>query len=193
MDKYVVNGGRPLIGEVTISGAKNAAVAILPATILAEGPCIIENIPNISDVSIIIRILYEMGAKVRRINKTTVEIDTTHITSPIVSYEMAKHMRASYYFIGALLGRYNYAKVSMPGGCDFGVRPIDQHVKGFETLGATVSTEYGMIEAQAEMLVGNQVFFDVVSVGAVSYTHLDVYKRQLLAEGEGMLLPLFIL
>lgn len=178
MDKYVVNGGRPLIGEVTISGAKNAAVAILPATILAEGPCIIENIPNISDVSIIIRILYEMGAKVRRINKTTVEIDTTHITSPIVSYEMAKHMRASYYFIGALLGRYNYAKVSMPGGCDFGVRPIDQHVKGFETLGATVSTEYGMIEAQAEMLVGNQVFFDVVSVGATINIMLAAVKAK---------------
>lgn len=176
MDKFVISGGRRLCGEVEISGAKNAAVAILPATILAETPCRIENIPNISDVTIIIDILKKLGAKVKHVNKTTVEIDSTHITQPVVPYDLARRMRASCYFLGALLGRFSHAQVSMPGGCDFGVRPIDQHIKGFEALGADISLECGMVEAHSMALHGNQIYLDVVSVGATVNIMLAAVK-----------------
>lgn len=167
MEKFIVEGGARLTGEVTIGGAKNAVVAIIPATILAKGRCVIENIPNISDVSILLKMLKEMGATVSFLNKTTVEIDTSCICNPVVSYELARHLRASYYFLGALIGRCNTASVSMPGGCHFGVRPIDQHIKGFESLGTTVTIDHGMINAQVEdNLVGSHIYFDVVSVGA---------------------------
>ena len=166
MDKFVINGGRRLTGEVTISGAKNAAVAILPATILVDGPCRIENIPNISDVTIILDILYELGATVKNINKSTIEIDTTNIRNTTVPSDPARRMRASAYFMGALLGKYSKAKVTLPGGCNFGVRPIDQHIKGFEALGALTSVDKGMLNVTADHLIGNQVYFDVVSVGA---------------------------
>ncbi len=166
MEKYVISGGVSLKGEVEISGAKNAAVAIIPATILSDGPCVIENIPSISDVSMIIRILYEMGAQVRMINKSTIEIDTTRITNPVVPYEMVRHMRASYYLLGALLGKFKNARVAMPGGCDFGVRPIDQHLKGFKSLGADYAIDHGMIDVHAESLIGSQIYFDMVTVGA---------------------------
>ena len=161
-----------------ISGAKNAAVAILPATILAEGPCVIENIPNISDVTLTAQILCEMGADVRLLDRTTLRIDTTHIHTQEVAYEMAKHMRASYYFLGSLLGRYNRAKVAMPGGCDFGVRPIDQHIKGFEALGASVNVEYGMIDATATSLVGSHIYLDVITVGATINIMLAAVKAK---------------
>ena len=176
MEKYIINGGNRLKGEVEISGAKNAAVAIIPATILAEGTCVIENIPSISDVSMIIRILYEMGASVKLINKSTVEINTAGIKTPVVPYEMAKHMRASYYFLGALLGQFHNARVSMPGGCDFGTRPIDQHLKGFKALGAEYSIEHGMIDVHANTLIGTQVYFDVVTVGATINIMLAAVK-----------------
>jgi len=166
LEKYVICGGTPLKGEVTISGAKNAAVAILSATVLAEGVCTIENVPDIRDVFTTLKILSELGAKVRYINKTTVEIDTTHLTTTVIPHELTCNMRASYYFWGSMLGRYGHAKVSMPGGCDFGVRPIDQHKSGFEALGATVEIEDGMLDVHADRLIGNQVFFDKVSVGA---------------------------
>ena len=166
MDKFVIHGGRRLTGEVTISGAKNAAVAILPATILVDGPCRIENIPNISDVTIILDILYELGATVKNINKSTIEIDTTNIRNTTVPSDPARRMRASAYFMGALLGKYSKAKVTLPGGCNFGVRPIDQHIKGFEALGALTSVDKGMLNVTADHLIGNQVYFDVVSVGA---------------------------
>ena len=167
MEKFVITGGTPLKGEVTISGAKNAVVAILPATILAEDVCRIENIPNISDVSAMINILSIMGAHVRYINKNTVEIDTRHISSYVVEHELSKQLRASYYLIGALLGRFNRAEVAMPGGCYLGVRPIDQHIKGFEALGATVTMEENaMVNARADRLIGNSIYLDVVSVGA---------------------------
>ncbi len=178
MEKYVINGGARLKGEVAISGAKNAAVAIIPATILADGPCVIENIPSISDVSMIIRILYEMGASVRLINRSTVEIDTTRIKQPIVPYEMARHMRASYYFLGSLLGKFRNARVSMPGGCDFGTRPIDQHLKGFKTLGADYSIDHGMVDVHAQQLIGSQVYFDVVTVGATINVMLAAVKAE---------------
>ena len=178
MEKYVIHGGRPLQGKVTISGAKNAAVGILPATILAEGPCVIENVPNISDVGVILEILREMGAEVKTLDRSTVEIDTTNISVPEVPYELAKHMRASYYFLGALLGRFRRAKVSLPGGCNFGVRPIDQHLKGFQSLGADYSLEYGMIDVRADQLTGARVYFDVVTVGATINVMLAAVKAK---------------
>lgn len=178
MDKIVICGGARLAGEVEISGAKNAAVAILPATILAGAPCRIENIPNISDISIISEILRKLGAQVKVVNKSTLEIDSSKIGSPVVPYDLARKMRGSYYFLGALLGRFNHAQVSLPGGCDFGVRPIDQHIKGFEALGANVSLEYGMIEAHAEKLTGTTIYLDVVSVGATVNIMLAAVKAE---------------
>ena len=148
MTKYIVNGGKPLFGEVEISGAKNAAVAIIPAAILVDGVCRIENIPQISDVTAILKILEQLGASIRSINRHTVEIDSRHIHTTRTSYELSRKLRASYYLIGALLGRFGKAEVAMPGGCNFGgVRPIDQHVKGFSALGAGVTTEGGYINA----------------------------------------------
>ncbi len=176
MEKFIIKGGRRLSGEVEISGAKNAAVAIIPAVILADGPCVLENVPNISDVSISLRILYEMGADVQMISKNTVKIDATGITEPIVPYEMAKHMRASYYFLGTLLGKFKRARVSMPGGCYLGDRPIDQHLKAFTSLGATCSLDHGMIDIQSDMLLGSQVYFDMVTVGATINTILAAVK-----------------
>ena len=140
MDKLVINGGNRLCGKIDISGAKNAALAIVPAAILAQDVCRIENIPNISDVAIMFKILSALGATVKPINKNTVEIDSRNVQFYNVPYDMTKHLRASYYFIGALLGRFGRAEVAMPGGCNFGgVRPIDQHIKGFELLGAKVT------------------------------------------------------
>ena len=133
LSKILITGGSKLKGNVTISGAKNAAVAIIPATILAKGKCVIENIPDISDIRVMMDILSEIGATIKELGKNTVSIDTSNINCPVVPYELAKRMRASYYFLGAMVGRYLRAEVSMPGGCDFGVRPIDQHIKGFES------------------------------------------------------------
>ena len=178
MEKFVVQGGASLRGEVTIGGAKNAVVAIIPATVLAKDRCVIENIPNISDVTNLFHILEGMGATIRILNKTTVEIDTTHLVEPTVTYEMARKMRASYYFLGSLLGRCNEASVSMPGGCDFGVRPIDQHIKGFEALGANVTIDGGMINAKADLLLGSHIYFDVVSVGATINVMLAAVKAK---------------
>lgn len=166
MDKFIITGGKELFGEVNISGAKNAAVAIIPAAILASDVVRIENIPNISDVSMIIKILHQMGAIIKMINKNTVEIDTRHMVSSAVPYSMTNTFRASYYLIGAMLGRYSEASVAMPGGCDFGVRPIDMHIKGFEMLGADVQIEDGMIMAKADQLTGASIYLDMVSVGA---------------------------
>ena len=176
MDKYLINGGKKLYGEVSISGAKNAAVAIIPAAILADGVCRIENIPAISDVGIIARLLYEMGAQVKMINKSTIEVDCRHISSPIASYDLVRHMRASYYLLGSLLGRFRKASVAMPGGCNFGVRPIDLHLKGFEALGAESKLNDGMIELNAKELNGANIFFDVVSVGATINIMLAAVK-----------------
>ena len=166
MEKFVINGGKPLKGEVRISGAKNAAVAILPAVLLSDEPCIIENLPNISDVATILKAMQVLGAQVKLINKSTVEIDPRHVNSFVVSKKMAEGMRASSYFLGALLGRMNKARVAPPGGCNFGVRPIDQHIKGFEALGAKMTIENGMVDAKAKKLTGCSIYLDVVSVGA---------------------------
>ena len=177
----MIRGGKPLFGEVEISGAKNAAVAILPAALLVDGVCRIENIPQISDVQLLLKILAELGAGVRAINPHTVEIDCTHIRSTRTSYELARRIRASYYLIGSLLGRFNRAEVAMPGGCNFGVRPIDQHIKGFTALGADVVVEGGFIHAscQALRLHGASIYLDMVSVGAT----MNIMMAAVLAEG----------
>lgn len=168
MTKYLIDGGTPLYGEVEISGAKNAAVAIIPAALMVSGPCRIENIPQISDVTMLLNILREMGANIRTINKNTMEIDCTGVSTAQATFDMMRKIRASYYLIGALLGRFGKAEVAMPGGCNFGgVRPIDQHIKGFEAMGAEVEVKNGRIVCKTDNgLKGSSVYLDVVSVGA---------------------------
>lgn len=180
MNKYIIHGGRPLMGEVTISGAKNAAVAIIPAALLVDGVCRIENIPQISDVTLLFSILEELGARVRVLNRHTVEIDSRHVHSTQPSFELVRRIRASYYLLGALLGRFGKATVAMPGGCNFGVRPIDQHVKGFRAMGAEV-TEGNLVQAVAKggRLTGAAVYLDMVSVGAT----MNIMMAAALAEG----------
>mgnify|MGYP001006885727 FL=1 len=178
MEKFVIRGQNRLSGTVRISGAKNAAVAILPAVILSDGICRIENVPDISDVAITLKILYELGAGVRMINRSTFEIDPTHVNSYVLSKEMSRRMRASSYFIGAMLGRMKRARVAPPGGCDFGVRPIDQHIKGFQALGAKVIIDNGMVDARAAKLTGCPIYLDVVSVGATINIMLAAVKAE---------------
>ena len=177
----MIRGGRELFGEVTVSGAKNAAVAIIPAALLVDGVCRIENIPQISDVTLFFSILEELGAKVRVLNRHAIEIDCHAIHSTRPSYDLARRIRASYYLLGALLGRFGQATVAMPGGCNFGVRPIDQHIKGFTTMGADVSVEGGFIHTAAKngRLVGAPVYLDVVSVGAT----MNIMMAAVLAKG----------
>ena len=178
MEKFVINGGNALRGEVRISGAKNAAVAILPAVLLADGPCVIENLPNISDVAAILKVMKTLGANIRLINKTTVEINPRNVNSFVVTKEMAEGMRASSYFLGALLGRMNKARVAPPGGCNFGVRPIDQHIKGFEALGAKMDIVKGMVDGKASVLRGASIYLDMVSVGATINIMLAAVKAK---------------
>mgnify|MGYP004502471033 FL=1 len=178
VDNFVINGGHELFGEVNISGAKNAAVAIIPAALLAEDTVRIENIPQISDVHLIIEILNRMGAEIKVVNKNTLDINTTNINYQSIPYELTSHFRASYYLIGAMLGRFSKADVALPGGCDFGVRPIDQHVKGFKMLGAQVDIIDGVVCAKAEKLVGTPVYMDVVSVGATINIMLAAVKAR---------------
>jgi len=179
--KYVINGGKPLYGEVEISGAKNAAVAIIPAALMVEGVCRIENLPNISDVTTLLNILREMGAGIRVVNKRTIDIDCSRIRTSSATFDMMRRIRASYYLIGALLGRFGKADVAMPGGCNFGgVRPIDQHVKGFSAMGARVTVRNGIVQAVTDgKLRGATVYMDVVSVGAT----INVMLGAALADG----------
>ncbi len=180
MQKYVINGNKPLYGSVEISGAKNAAVAIIPAALLVEGVCQIDNIPQISDVTLILRILKELGADVRLVNKHMVQIDCRHITSSVVPDELSRQMRASYYLIGALLGRFGRAVVSMPGGCDLGTRPIDFHIRSFQALGAKVDVIGGYVHATApeEGLHGATIYMDQASVGATMNTMLAAARSE---------------
>ena len=182
LTKYIVEGGRPLFGEIHISGAKNAAVAIIPAALMVSGPCRVENIPQISDVHLLLGILQDLGATVRYINPHTVEINSTKLRNNRVPYESARRCRASYYMLGALLGRFGLADVALPGGCDFGgTRPIDQHLKGFRALGAHVETQSGFVTAEATegRLRGTNIFFDKVSVGAT----INIMLAAALADG----------
>ena len=168
MIKYIVQGGTRLSGHVNISGAKNAAVAILPASLLVDGVCRIENVPDISDVRLLLEILRNMGANIRRFGRNTLEIDCSHVRNATAPIDLVRRIRASYYLIGAELGRFGHARVAMPGGCNFGVRPIDQHIKGFEAMGASVEQLGGYVCADAPDggLQGGHVYLDIVSVGA---------------------------
>ncbi len=166
MEKYIIKGGKPLKGEVFISGAKNAAVALLPATVLANDVCILENVPDISDIRQEIEILKEMGAMVKRLSPSVLEIDTSTISTTEVPLELGIKFRASYYFLGSLLSRFGEASAPIPGGCDLGARPIDQHLKAFTSLGATYNLDYAMINVKTENLQGSHIFFDTISVGA---------------------------
>jgi len=180
MERLVINGGNLLKGSVDINGAKNAAVAILPAAIMASnGKCIIDNIPDIEDVHCLERILKSLGCSIVKIDNNTLEIDSTTVSSYEACTDDVRRMRASYYFIGALLSRFKQAKVYLPGGCPIGVRPIDQHIKGFEALGAEVTIEHGAAIVKADRLIGANIFFDVVSVGAT----INVMIAATLAEG----------
>ena len=182
MNKYQIRGGNRLHGTIEISGAKNAAVAILPAALLVDGMCRIENIPQISDVTLILQILRELGAEVRLVNATTVEVDCSHIRNRQVPYELGRKIRASYYLLGALLGRFGWAEVPLPGGCDLGGRPIDQHIKGFVAMGAEVEVRGGLVYSQVPQggrLRGGNVYLDVVSVGAT----MNIMLAAALAEG----------
>ena len=179
MEKIVIEGKTRLKGEVTIGGAKNAAIAILPATILVNGICTIDNIPEISDIKICCDILEKMGVKIQKISKHTLQIDSRNITSVEAPLDLTSKFRASYYLTGALLGRCKHAIVGMPGGCKLGARPMDQHIKAFEALGAEVEIEQGKIEVKAKKLQGNPIYLDVVSVGAT----INAMLSAVLAEG----------
>lgn len=179
MDKFVIKGGTRLKGEVTISGAKNATVAILPATLLINGVCTIDNLPNISDVKIFCEILTKLGAKITWNTPNEITIDTRNIDCTNAPLEMTSKFRASYYLLGALLGRCGCAEVGIPGGCNLGARPIDQHIKGFEALGAKVDVGQGKISAKVKKLVANSIYMDIVSVGAT----INVMLASVLAEG----------
>lgn len=178
MDKLVISGGKKLKGRVVISGAKNAAVAILPAAALSDEICRIENIPNISDINLMCRILKDMGAKVNIINENTVEIDPSQMNATSGPYDLMKNMRASSYLLGVLLGKFKKASVCLPGGCNFGVRPIDQHLKGFAALGADCEIDGGIVHVKAEKLVGAHIYLDVVSVGATINVMLAAVKAE---------------
>ena len=180
MDKYVIRGEKPLFGEIEISGAKNAAVAIIPAALLVDGVCRIENIPQISDVTLFLRILESLGARIKTINRTTMEIDCSGATFRRGRFDLMRKIRASYYLLGAMLGRFGEATVTMPGGCDFGVRPIDQHLKGFSAMGAETEISGGLIRAETVGgLRGATVYLDVVSVGAT----MNIMIAAVLAKG----------
>lgn len=184
MEKLVINGGKALKGSVEINGAKNSAVAILPAAIMAsEGKCVIDNVPDIEDVHCLERILASLGCSVNKIDNNTLEIDASDVTRVEACTDDVRRMRASYYFIGALLSRFKKARVELPGGCPIGVRPIDQHIKGFEALGAKVTIEHGAVTVEAEHLHGANIFFDVVTVGAT----INVMIAATLAEGTTIL------
>lgn len=182
MKKYVIHGGRPLYGRIEISGAKNAAVGIIPAALMVDGVCRIENIPQISDVDLILNMLQSLGAGIRTYNRTTMDVDCTHIVNKQIPYEDGRKIRASYYLIGALLGRYGWAEVPLPGGCDLGGRPIDLHIKGLTALGAEVETRNGYVYARVPeggRLKGAQIYLDIASVGAT----INIMLAATLAQG----------
>lgn len=178
MDKIIIKGGKQLKGKISISGAKNAALAILAATVLSDGVCRIENVPNISDITLMCKLLEDLGINVKMINRNTIELDPRKIRYEVVSYEVMRSIRASCYLLGALLGRFHKSKIYLPGGCDFGIRPIDQHLKGFKALGAEYSLDAGMVQVKCDKLIGNNVYLDVVSVGATVNIMLAAVKAE---------------
>ena len=166
MEQYIIKGGTPLVGEVVIGGAKNAALAILAAAIMTDETVHIDNLPDVNDINVLLEAMEGIGARIKRIDRHTVEISGGSVHDFSIDYDYIKKIRASYYLLGALLGKYKHAEVALPGGCNIGSRPIDQHLKGFRALGAEVEIEHGKILADSERLVGSHIYFDVVSVGA---------------------------
>lgn len=183
MEQYIMRGGHPLEGEVTISGAKNAALGLLAAAIMTDDDVILDNLPDVRDIRVLLQAMQEIGVKVEYINKNTVKINGSHINSMSIDYEFIRKIRASYYLLGALLGKYKESHVALPGGCNIGSRPIDQHIKGFKALGANVEIEQGMIATKAERLVGTHIYMDVVSVGAT----INVMMAAAMAEGKSII------
>lgn len=179
MEQYIIKGGNPLNGEVEIGGAKNAALAILAAAIMTDETVTVDNLPDVRDINVLLKSVEEIGAIVQRVNRHCVKINGGKIKSVVVDYEYIKKIRASYYLLGALLGRFKKAEVALPGGCEIGTRPIDQHIKGFKALGADVLIEHGMIKTKADSLEGNHIYMDVVSVGAT----INVMLAATLANG----------
>ena len=179
MEQYVIKGGNPLVGEVEIGGAKNAALAILAAAVMTDDTVLIENMPDVRDTNVMLQAMQSIGVHVERVDRHTVKINAKEVNGYVIEDDFIKKIRASYYLIGALLGKYKRAEVSLPGGCNIGSRPIDQHIKGFEALGACVDIAHGMIIAQAEELRGTHVYMDVVSVGAT----INVMMAAVMAQG----------
>lgn len=179
MDHLIINGNKPLIGKVSISGAKNAALAVIPAALMAKNTSVIDNLPGIQDIKNLVDILENLGAVCNFKDTHTLVIDSSNVVSHSASYESVRKIRASYYLLGAMLGRFGKAEVALPGGCNFGSRPIDQHIKGFEALGAKVRIEHGMVKLQADRLIGTTIYLDVVSVGAT----INIMLAASLAEG----------
>lgn len=178
--QYIIKGGRPLAGEVTIGGAKNAALGILAAAIMSDETVTIDNLPDVRDINVLLQAIEDIGAIVERVDRHTVRINGSTISSLVINSEFINKIRASYYLLGALLGKYKNAQVALPGGCDIGSRPIDQHIKGFGALGAKIDIEHGMIKASAQRLVGSHIYLDVVSVGAT----INIMLAAALAEGK---------
>lgn len=179
MEQYIIKGGSPLVGEVEIGGAKNAALAILAAAIMTDETVLIDNLPDVNDINVMLEAISGIGASVRRIDRHTVQINGSSVHDLNIEYDYIKKIRASYYLLGALLGKYNRSEVALPGGCNIGSRPIDQHLKGFRALGAEVDIDHGKIVAEAEHLRGTHLYFDVVTVGAT----INVMMAAALAEG----------
>ena len=179
MEQYAIRGGNPLVGEVEIGGAKNAALAILAAAIMTDETVYIENVPDVRDISVLIQAMESIGTIVTKVDRHSYKVNGAHINKLIIEDDYIKKIRASYYLLGALLGKYKKAAVSLPGGCNIGSRPIDQHIKGFKVLGATVKIEHGLIDTEAEKLVGNHIYMDVVSVGAT----INIMMASVMAEG----------
>ena len=183
MEQYIIRGGNPLVGEVDISGAKNAALGILAAACMTDETVLITNLPDVRDINVLLQAIEGIGAVVVRLTRNSVKINAGTISSVTVDYEYIRKIRASYYLLGALLGRFNEAEVALPGGCDIGTRPIDQHIKGFKAMGAEVKIEHGMIKTKAEELLGNHIYMDVVSVGAT----INIMLAAALAKGNTIL------
>ena len=180
MEQYAIKGGNPLVGEVEIGGAKNAALAILAASLMTDETVLVENMPDVRDTNVLLQAMQSIGVMVERIDRHTVKLNGSQIHKLVIEDDYIKKIRASYYLLGALLGKYKQADVSLPGGCNIGLRPIDQHIKGFRALGAKVSIEHGLIITKAEKLIGNHIYMDVVSVGAT----INLMMASVMAEGK---------
>ena len=180
MEQYAIKGGNPLVGEVEIGGAKNAALAILAAAVMTDETVLIENVPDVRDTNVLLQAMESIGVIINRIDRHTVKINASQINDLVIEDDYIKKIRASYYLLGALLGKYKKAEVALPGGCNIGLRPIDQHIKGFRALGANVRIEHGLIITETEKLAGNHIYLDVVSVGAT----INVMMAAVMADGQ---------